>query len=143
PLDRDQMLARTGGRAPHFIPRDDSMPQNGEANRRQGEEYLRVVLEEAGAARVIGEDLGTVPDYVRPSLRSLRIAGFKIPQWEFYDGRVTPGAEYERLSVASYATHDHPPIRAMWEEALSDNTASADQARSDLEKIATFAEFKR
>ena len=31
--------------------------------------------------RVIGEDLGTVPDYVRPNLRSLGIAGFKIPQW--------------------------------------------------------------
>ena len=27
---------------------------------------LRVVLEESGDARVIGEDLGTVPDYVRP-----------------------------------------------------------------------------
>ena len=143
PLDWNQMLERTGGRAPHFHPRDDSNPQNCEANRREGEECLRHVIAESSDARVIGEDLGTVPDYVRPSLRSLGIAGFKIPQWEFYHGRVTPGSEYERLSVASYATHDHPPIRAMWEEALSDNTASADQARSDLEKIATFAEFKR
>ena len=64
-------------------------------------------------ARVIGEDLGTVPDYVRPNLRSLGIAGFKIPQWEVYHGRVTPGAEYDRLSVATYATHDHKPLRAL------------------------------
>ena len=140
-LEWTQMLEKTGGRAPHFAPRDDSTVENCHANCREGEEYLRVVLNEAGHGRVIGEDLGTVPDYVRPSLRSLGIAGFKIPQWEFYHGRVTPGSEYGRLSVATYATHDHPPIRAMWEEAFHGNGEAAAQARSDLEKIATFAEF--
>jgi 4-alpha-glucanotransferase len=142
-LDWNQMLEKTGGRAPHFEPRDDLSPENCAANCREGEEYLRVVLDEAGAARVIGEDLGTVPDYVRPNLRSLGIAGFKIPQWEFYHGRVVPGAEYERLSVATYATHDHPPLRAMWEEAIVGSGAVAEQARFDLEKIATFSAFKR
>jgi 4-alpha-glucanotransferase len=142
-LDWNQMLEKTGGRAPHFEPRDDFTPENCHANCRNGEEYLRIVLTEAGIGRVIGEDLGTVPDFVRPSLRSLGIAGFKIPQWEFYHGRVTPGSEYERLSVATYATHDHPPIRAMWDEAFNGSGDSAEQARSDLEKIATFAEFKR
>jgi 4-alpha-glucanotransferase len=101
------------------------------------------VLEESGGARLIGEDLGTVPDYVRPSLRSLGVAGFKIPQWEFYQGRVTPGAEYERLSVATYATHDHKPMRALWEEAFEHATSTSDQARAELEKIATFARFTR
>jgi 4-alpha-glucanotransferase len=141
-LDWDQMFSQTSGRTPHFEPRDDSTLENCYANCHEGEEYLRVVLNEAGNGRVIGEDLGTVPDYVRPSLRSLGIAGFKIPQWEFYHGRVTPGSEYERLSVTTYATHDHPPVRAMWEEALHGLGDTANQARSDLEKIATFAEFK-
>jgi 4-alpha-glucanotransferase len=100
-LDWNQMLQKTNGRSPHFHPRDDQGPQNSEANRHEGEEYLRIVLEESRNARVIGEDLGTVPDYVRPSLRSLGIAGFKIPQWEYYHGRVVPGSEYERLSVAT------------------------------------------
>ena len=142
-LDWNQMTERTGDRVPHFHPRDDSGSENAEANRREGEEYLRAILEESGNTRLIGEDLGTVPDYVRPSLRSLGIAGFKIPQWEFYHGRVTPGSEYERLSVATYATHDHPPIRAMWEEGFTSSDASADQARADLEKIATFCGFTR
>jgi 4-alpha-glucanotransferase len=142
PLDGNQMLERTGGRAPHFIPRDDSSPENSAANQREGEEYLRVVLDGAGDARVIGEDLGTVPDYVRPSLRSLGIAGFKIPQWEFYHGRVTPGSEYERLSVATYATHDHPPLRALWAEAFEHEKPTSDHTRFELEKIATFAGFK-
>ena len=140
-LDWNQMLERTGGRAPHFAPHDDSTAKDGEANRRKGEEYLRVVLEEAGAARVIGEDLGTVPDYVRPNLRSLGIAGFKIPQWEFYHGRVTPGREYERLSVATYATHDHKPLRALWEDAFQKKTSTSEQSRFELEKIANFAGF--
>ena len=141
PLDRNEMLERTSGRAPHFVPCDDDTPENCEANKRDGEEYLRVVLEEAGATRVIGEDLGTVPDYVRPNLRALGVAGFKIPQWEVRDEKITPGDRYERLSVATYTTHDHKPIRALWEEALERPTATSEQARFDLAKIAVFAGF--
>ena len=141
PLDRNQMLEQTSGRAPHFVPRDDETPENCEANKRDGEEYLRVVLDEAGATRVIGEDLGTVPDYVRPNLRSLGVAGFKIPQWEVHNERVTPGDEYERLSVATYTTHDHKPIRALWEEAFERPTATSEQSRFELAKIAVFARF--
>jgi 4-alpha-glucanotransferase len=139
PLSWDEMLQRTQGKAPHFAPRDDSTAENCEANKRDGEEYLRAVLEEAGLTRVVGEDLGTVPKYVRPSLHSLGISGFKIPQWEDYDGRVTPGSEYERLSVATYATHDHKPLRLLWEEAFEKSAPTREQSRRELEKIAAFA----
>ena len=140
PLDQHQMLERTGGRAPHFVPRDDDTPEHREANKREGEEYLRTILAEAGAARVAGEDLGVVPDYVRPSLQTLGIAGFKIPQWEMRDGMIIPGGRYDRLSVATYATHDHEPMRASWEE-VREHPASetGQQARAILEKIALFA----
>jgi 4-alpha-glucanotransferase len=140
-LDWNQMLERTNGRAPQFVPRNDEIPENREANKREGEGYLRVVLEEAGTTRVIGEDLGVVPDYVRPNLRALGIAGFKIPQWEVHGEKVTPGSEYERLSVATYTTHDHKPIRALWEEAFENPTATSEQSRFDLVKIAIFAGF--
>jgi len=141
-LDWDEMLARTGGRGPRFAPCDDSTSENCEANRREGEEYLRVVLEESGSTRVIGEDLGTVPDYVRPHLHSLGIAGFKIPQWEVRHERVTPGGSYERLSVATYATHDHKPLRKLWEEAVEHPTSTSEQARAELNKIAEFAQIR-
>jgi len=149
PLDARQMLERTGGRAPHFVPRDDNTPENRELNKREGEGDLRVVLEEAGIARVIGEDLGVVPEYVRPNLRSLGIAGFKIPQWEVRDGMIIPGEMYERLSVATYTTHDHEPIRALWNEAFKSptsptgSTAASEQARATLEKIALFSGLNR
>lgn len=142
PLSQEEMLQRTGGRFPHFAPRDDSTAENCAANQRDGEEYLRVVLEAARETRLVGEDLGTVPKYVRPSLQSLAIAGFKIPQWENHpDGRVIPGSEYDRLSVATFATHDHKPLRAMWEEAVEKETATSEQARGDLNKIAQFADI--
>jgi 4-alpha-glucanotransferase len=139
PLDQHQMLERTAGRAPHFAPRDDETSENREANKQEGGEYLRVVLDEAGATRVVGEDLGVVPDYVRPDLRSLGIAGFKIPQWEVREGAITTGDKYERLSVATYATHDHKPIRALWEDAFERPQVTAEQSRAELEKIALFA----
>jgi len=111
-------------------------------NRGEGEEYLRTVLAESGETLVVGEDLGTVPDYVRPNLRSLGIAGFKIPQWENYpDHRSIPGRAYERLSVATYATHDHKPLRAIWETAFREQGNHVDQARHDLAKIGEFAGF--
>ncbi len=142
PLSQEEMLRLTNGCEPHFMPRDDSNWENCEANRLEGEEYLRVVLDAAGDTRLVGEDLGIVPPYVRPSLHSLGIAGFKIPQWEVApDGRVTSGGEYERLSVTTYATHDHKPIRAMWDDAFKGAGEVREQARGDLEKIAKFADI--
>jgi 4-alpha-glucanotransferase len=47
---------------------------------------------------------------------------------------------YERPSVATYATHDHKPIRALWDEAFQQPTPdAAEQARATIEKIAVFA----
>jgi 4-alpha-glucanotransferase len=140
PLSFDQMRERTGGAFPQFYPRDDSNWENCEANQREGEEYLRAVVEESRDTRVAGEDLGTVPDYIRPSLRSLGVAGFKIPQWENHpDGRSISGGDYQRLSIATYATHDHKPVRALWEDAFEESSPDSKQARHDLAKIAEFA----
>ena len=136
----DEMLSRTGGGFPKFVPRDDEAWENSEANCRDGQDYLRIVLDEAGATRVAGEDLGIVPRYVRPSLRSMGIATFKIPQWENYeDGRSIPGSQYERLSVATYATHDHKPLRALWHDAINAKTADGEQSMQTLTKIGEFA----
>ena len=116
PLTEEEAKARTGGRLPHFIPNEDDTPEHKAANCAQGEEILRMLLEECGPFRLIGEDLGVVPDYVRPCLTRLGIAGFKIPYWETEpDGTMTPGADYPQLAVTTYATHDFEPLRAMWE----------------------------
>ena len=65
PLSWDEMLAHTGGRAPHFAPRHDQTWENCVQNQREGEEYLRVVLAEAGAARIVG--LGAAVAVAQPA----------------------------------------------------------------------------
>ncbi len=120
PLTEEEAKARAGGELPHFAPHADDTAEHKAANRAQGEEVLRALVAECGEHRLIGEDLGIVPDYVRPCLRELGIASFKVPQWELGDdGAMIAGANYERLSLAAYATHDHPPLRAMWEDWTS------------------------
>jgi len=66
-------------------------------------------------ARIVAEDLGTVPDFVRASLAKLGIPGYRVLIWE-KDGAVfrDPRA-YPRISVACFGTHDTPPIRVWWE----------------------------
>ena len=142
PLNEHEARERANGELPHFQPRPDNTHENREANRRDGEEYLRVILEEAGVGHVIGEDLGEVPDYVRPNLTQLGIAGYKIPAWEKrHDGSLIPGSEYQRLSLVTYGTHDHEPVRATWEHL---NKEAADPhhgggARHELRILANFA----
>jgi 4-alpha-glucanotransferase len=116
-LSAHEASSRTGGELPRFHDRPDRDTEQKAANRAQGEEFLRVLQSEVGSHALVGEDLGTVPDYVRPSLLSLGVPGFKVPQWEQEpDKRLTPGSEYTRCSVATYATHDHDPLRVMWEK---------------------------
>ncbi len=140
PLNEREARERTGGELPHFIPRDDSSWENREANRREGETYLRALLEEVGEHRLIGEDLGVVPDYVRPSLASLGIAGFKIPQWERQPNwHLVPGRDYQRLSIATYATHDHLPLAALWKQMCDAAEAGDGHQRWELEQLGAFA----
>ncbi|HEX4085075.1 MAG TPA: 4-alpha-glucanotransferase [Chthoniobacteraceae bacterium] len=143
-LSNEEARARAGGRLPRFFAHDDETEQHRALNRREGEEYLRALLEETGEHRLIGEDLGTVPPYVRPSLTSLGIAGFKIPIWEpKWDGWLIDGADYQRLSLATYATHDHEPLRARWDRLYHDTQAGKEPAAAaawdQMVKLTAFA----
>ncbi|MCP6768953.1 4-alpha-glucanotransferase, partial [Klebsiella pneumoniae] len=54
-----------------------------------GESVLRAMIDgarEAGA-QLIAEDLGNIPNYVRPSLARLGVPGYKVLIWEQEDGR--------------------------------------------------------
>ena len=137
PLDADEARERCGGKVPGFKARGDDTWEDRQANCALGEELLRVMLEAAGDTRLIGEDLGTVPDYVRPNLARLGIAGFKIPIWESdpRTGGVLPGGDYERLSLATYGTHDHEPLLAFWNRS---NRLTPEE-RQELYKLAGFA----
>lgn len=117
PLSEDEAAARCGGRRPGFRPRPDWTKEDRCANMAHGDYLLRRLLQAAPGLKVIGEDLGCVPDYVRPDLSMLRIAGFKIPHWEIdAKGHVVRGETYNPCSFATYATHDFPPLCNDWND---------------------------
>ncbi len=117
PLSQEEAAAKTGGLLPRFMPRADWSNEDKLANLNDGDKYLRILLEAGNGADVVGEDLGCVPDYVRPDMRLLNIPGFKIPHWEILEnGEILRGEDYNECSFATYATHDFPPISVTWNE---------------------------
>lgn len=125
-LSPEEAIKITKGPLPCFVERDDTTEENRKLNELHGETIFKVFLEEVPDHCLIAEDLGEVAPYVRPTLRRLEIPGFKIPQWERNWDRLTPGSEYQRLSLTTFATHDHPPVRTVWEE-LYRQSQSADE----------------
>jgi 4-alpha-glucanotransferase len=105
-------------------------PEGEDAQRSRGERVLRTMLYEAGDARVIGEDLGVVPPFVRATLGELGVPGYRVIPWEKDDGAgFRDPARYPASSVATWSTHDTPPIVAWWDELPdSDREALAHMA---------------
>ncbi len=118
-LSHEQAAGLTGGRLPRWFLRPDDTVENKAANRADGDVRLRAILEAANGAEVIAEDLGWVPEYVRPHLADLDIAGFRIPHWDCNEfGHPTPGNCFPENSFATYSTHDHDPFNGIWNGCL-------------------------
>jgi len=104
---------RLGG---EFFPADEN------AQREQGETFLKMVLEETSSSRLIAEDLGTIPPFVRESLKRHGVPGYKVLRWEKEnwgtpDERYVPPARYPELAVATTGTHDTEPILRWWRDS--------------------------
>jgi 4-alpha-glucanotransferase len=73
-------------------------------------------------ARVIAEDLGVVPDFIRTSLDALEIPGYRVQRWERDWNE--PGqpfrdpAQWPAVSVATTGTHDTDSL-GDWYESLN------------------------
>ena len=116
-LNEVQAKERTHGRLPRFFPNADDTPAHQQANCKHGEALLAMIREAAGDTVVVAEDLGVVPEYVRPNLAKLGSPGFKIPYWERNsDYTFVAGKEYPRLSIVTPATHDHEPLAGHWRQ---------------------------
>jgi 4-alpha-glucanotransferase len=89
--------------------------------RERGTRVLRAILGQAeGAAHVVAEDLGLIPPFVRATLTSLGVPGYRVIPWErdaaqhFRDPHSFPP-----VSVASLSTHDTQPIATWWNDFSS------------------------
>jgi 4-alpha-glucanotransferase len=119
-LSHEQATEINGGRLPRWFLRPDDTTENKAANRTDGDIRLQAILNAADGAEVIAEDLGWVPDYVRPHLADLGIAGFRIPHWDCNEyGHPTPGNSFPENSFATFSTHDHDPVNGIWRGCLN------------------------
>jgi 4-alpha-glucanotransferase len=98
---------------PFFTPGDEP------AQIALGERVLSIFLE--SGACVIAEDLGTVPNYLRPSLQKLGVPGYKVFRWEReWNAPGQPFRDpntYPALSLATTGTHDTDPLAVWWQTA--------------------------
>jgi 4-alpha-glucanotransferase len=114
------------------------MPASVAEQRAQGERLLTIFA--SYGPRVIAEDLGTVPDFVRASLADLGLPGYRVLRWERHWHR--PGRpfrdplEYPAASVATSGTHDTETLAAWWDGAPAEERAAVAAiptlARGDL-----------
>jgi 4-alpha-glucanotransferase len=82
------------------------------------EDLLHLLALESTLAQtlVIGEDLGTVPDYVREQLARYRILSYRLFYFErnWNDGSFNPPSAYPKQSLAVVTTHDLPTLSGYW-----------------------------
>ena len=76
----------------------------------QGQKILSV-LREAAAMLPCAEDLGVVPEYVRPTLAELGILCLKVYRWEAENNIPKDPQGYPFLSLATSSVHDSSNLR--------------------------------
>jgi 4-alpha-glucanotransferase len=120
-IDHVVGLFRTYGYSLHDEIGGEFEPATEAAQRAQGEEIMGIVLEEAGPMQVVAEDLGLIPKFVRETLASMRVPGYKVMRWEKQqaagsapDGGFLSPAEYPRVSLATTGTHDTDSLVQWW-----------------------------
>ncbi len=82
------------------------------------EDLLAILALESMRAHtlVIGEDLGTVPDWVRDRLGIAGVLSYRVFYFERTEtGAWKPPGAYQAQSLAVLTTHDLPPLSGYWE----------------------------
>jgi 4-alpha-glucanotransferase len=104
----------------YYFPNDGSppafIPEEEEAQTENGERVLGILSK---GARVIAEDLGTVPDFVRDSLERIGVPGYRVLRWERHWQKPSrpfrDPAEWPAVSVATTGTHDTDSMADWWD----------------------------
>jgi 4-alpha-glucanotransferase len=68
-------------------------------------------------ALVVGEDLGTVPEEVPPTLKKWGVLSSKVLLFERDEHGFKPARRYPALALATADTHDMAPLAGFWNES--------------------------
>jgi 4-alpha-glucanotransferase len=97
-------------------------PDDADAQQARGGRVLAVMRAELARMpgvdppRIIAEDLGIIPAFVRATLHALGMPGYRVLPWERDDFGFRDPWSYPANSVASWSTHDTAPITAWWND---------------------------
>ena len=100
-------------------------PKGRAAQRRQGERVIQI-LKDSGA-RLLAEDLGRVPTFVRESLTEMGVPGCKVIRWERARTKGRPFVDpktYPAASVTMTGTHDTETLAGWWDGASTRERAA-------------------
>ena len=110
------------------------------------DELLAILALESVRAQalVIGEDLGTVPDWVRERLGPAGVLSYRVFYFEReHWGGWKPPAHYPAQSLAVATTHDLPTLVGYWEGADIDTRSALGLFPSEEARQAMWAERQR
>ena len=101
----------------YWVPRGRPADQGAYVRYRARELYAILALESRRHKTVIvGEDLGTVPGYVRARMKEQGVRRMSVGQFEFRDRRRSPLKLITAGTVASLNTHDMRPFAGFWKQ---------------------------
>jgi 4-alpha-glucanotransferase len=99
-----------------FIPNGMEAKQGVYVHYRADELYALLALEAyRHKAIIVGEDLGTVPPYVRPTMKKHGLHRMYVVQYELTSDQRRGLPPVSSGAVASLNTHDMPPFAAFWQ----------------------------
>ena len=110
------------------------------------EDLLAILALESVRAKVlvIGEDLGTVPDWVRQRLGTAGVLSYRVFYFErMWDGGWKPPGAYPSQSLAVAATHDLPTLSGYWAGGDIETRAELGFFSSEDAKMTALADRQR
>lgn len=107
------------------------------------EDLLAILALESTRANalVIGEDLGTVPDWVRDRLGAAGVLSYRVFYFERTgSGACKPPVSYPAQALAVITTHDLPTLSGYWEGTDIETRAKLGLFASEQARVAMLAE---
>jgi 4-alpha-glucanotransferase len=140
-LTEEEALVRAGGRKPRFVPGPDDDPVYAKMNDLQGRELIQVMRAAAGDMYLIAEIMGNMTDYMHQALEDLHLPSLTFPQLERQaDRTLQPISSFRRLSLATYANHDHAPLATFYTHLLAQAQLHSDSPEAtDLKQLLALA----
>lgn len=110
----------------YWVPRSLPAREGVYVRYRAGEFYAVLTLESRRhQALLVGEDLGTVPDYVRTAMACHQICRMYVLPFETTGIHARPLRPAPEDALACLNTHDMPPFAAYWRQHKKDAAAGA------------------